>query len=434
MGDAERQRSLEVIAASDEVMAAEGGSADPVAQRHVFEALGRKARALGELGRYGERVGVWDEVVRIFADGPPAGRPLIVLQAKAAKAGDLLLSGRPTAALEVATAVVDGCAEQDQSEAARLLAARTLVIKRDALARTGREDDALHVDEEIVKRFWDAEDPGLRGQVNRALSHRSRALWRADRGEDALEVSELIVKRLASAPDSSLRESAAAVINDLARLMAFGGPNMQGIAWTGLVAAINSAYEAVRTTTAWLPATESLRVPSQLQARVKPLIGTIQRLADAAVPKRLTYSRRRLVQALGGSQAVIARLEGADAPDLQETAAVAHIVQGIALCVLGHPVAGKRALDLASSGHQPGAAQAWHRLAATFARGDHTLDKVGAVSALGLRAEALGAGNPGIAQIAYDDSLHDHDLTGRSTIVDLIARGLRPSTRRKLSR
>jgi hypothetical protein len=359
---------------------------------------------------------------------------LIVVQAKAAKAADLLLADRPTAALEVATALVDACAEQHQSDAVRRLAARMLVVKRDALARTGREDDALHADEEIVDRFFDAEDPELRGQVNRALSYRSRALWRADRVEDALEVSELMVERLASAPDTSLRESSAAVINDLTRLMAIGGPNIQGIASTVLVAAANCAHEAVRATTAWLPAPGSIRALSEVEARVKSLLGTIHRLANAAVPEHLTYSRRRLDQALAGSQAVIARLEGSDDPDLQETAAVAQIVQGIALCVLGHPVAGKHALDLVSSGHQPGAVQAWQRLAASFARGDHKLEKVGAVSALGLRAQALGAGDRRVAQIAYDDSLHDHGVTGRSTIVDLIARGLRPTTKRKLSR
>jgi hypothetical protein len=431
---AEGQRLLVVIAASDEILAAEGGSADPVAQRHVVGALARKARALGELGRYDGRVALWDEMVRLFADDPPAGRPLIVLQARAAKAADLLLAGRPAVAVEVAAALVDSCDEQDQSDAVCRLAARTLAIKRDALVRMGREDDALRVDEEIIDRCFEVEDLELRGQVNRALSFKSQALWRADRVEDALEVSQLMVGRLASEPNPGLLESGATVINDLTRLMAIGGPSMQGIAWTVLVAATNSAYQAVRATTAWLPATDSIRVLSQVEAGIKPLIGIIQSLARAAVPERLTYSRRRLAQALAGSQAVIARLDGSDDPDLQEMAAVAQIVQGIALCVLGHPVAGKHALDLVSSGHKPSGIQAWQRLAATFARGEHTLDQVGAISALALRAQALGAGDRGIAQIAYDDSLHDHGVAGRSTIVDLIARGLRPTTKRKPSR
>jgi len=105
---------------------------------------------------------------------------------------------------------------------------------------------------------------------------------------------------------------------------------------------------------------------------------------------------------------------------------MAQIAQGLALFVLGHPRHAARVLEPTTNGDHPGAIQAWQQLATTFATGSQTLGKIGAASALAFRADALGAGDPHIARIAYDDSVHDTAITDRSMIIKLIARALRP--------
>lgn len=432
MDDDERERLEAVIAASDEIVDADGGWADPVAQRRVMDALLRKAGALGKLGRYDGRIGVWDEMTRVFEDDPPPGRPLIVLQATAAKASDLLRLDRFAMALEVAKNVVDGCAEHDQTRAVRLLAVQALAIERDALAKMGREAEALGVDDQIVGRFFDAEEPELRRYVTRALSFRSRALWRANRVEDALEVSRLLVAWFERELEDSLPDISRIVVDDLFRLVRIGGPDLQGVAWFVFVAAVNSGSVALTRTIALLALPDLSSVLST--PSIERVISSMRSLARAAMPARLTRSRHRLAQALEESQAVIRRLDGAHDPQLQQLAGMAQITQGAALVALGHPRTGARTLQLLTSGDQPPKIQAWQQLAAMFARGPHRFGKVGAASALSLRADALAAGNPRIARIAYDDSMHDNAVTDRSILVKLIAWGLRPRPKGKRAR
>jgi tetratricopeptide (TPR) repeat protein len=432
MDEDERERLRAVIASSDETVDEDGGSPDPVGQRRVVAALVSKARALGKLGRYEERIGVWDEMARLFADDPPPGRPLIALQAAAGKALDQLQLDRPAAALEISNRLLDGCAERDPSDAVALLTARALAVKRDALARMGREREAVDVGDEIVRRFYDAELPRLRGLVNRALGVKSRAAWRANRVEDALEISRLLVARFETEPDESLTEVAKSLTDDLTRLMRIGSPDLGGIAWTIFVAAINCGSVALRTTAARLAPPGSMLVVST------PSIDRANALARSLVgsrtAQRLASSRQRLAQALAVSQAITGRLEGSDDPELQELAAVAQIARGMVLFVLGHPRSASRTLKYMTSGDHPGTIEAWQQLARMFAAGPHALGKIGAASALSFRADALAGGDPHIAHIAYDDSLHDHAITDQSTLVKLVARGLRPRTARKRRR
>ena len=253
---------------------------------------------------------------------------------------------------------------------------------------------------------------------------KSRAQWRADHVEDALETSRLLLARFETEPDESVTEVAKSLINDLIRLMRIGGPDLKGVAWTILVAAINSASVALRTTAARLAPRESM--PGVSTSSVHRVNALAHSLGRGTTPKRLATSRERLAHALAVSRAITRRLECSDDSELQEIAAVAQIAQGMALFVLGHPISGARTLEHVTSGGHPGTIQAWQRLAGMFAASPRALEKIGAAAALSFRAGALGAGDPQIARIAYDDSLRDHAITAQSTLVKLLARGLRP--------
>jgi tetratricopeptide (TPR) repeat protein len=200
-------------------------SADAAATDEVFEigvawALRPVAGTIALLHRAGSYQ-AFDYVVRLVRD-KASGRP------PPDAAWSAAIDGATDAqALAVATAAYDndrfndtmqalGAARQSSVDEVAAIAGYNLGVVLGALDRF---EDELGVYEEVLARFGDATEPGLRAQVAKALFNKGVRLGALDRFEDELGVYEEVLARFGDATEPGLRAQVAkALFNKGVRL------------------------------------------------------------------------------------------------------------------------------------------------------------------------------------------------------------------------
>jgi len=194
----------------------------------------------------------WDDVVEICArwfhrlTGQPA---VLDFSAYAFDANELLTAGYSLSQL-------GGHGEEKLDLYDRALAAGTaddettailLVNKGIALGELGREDEAIRVCDEVVSRFADAPEAGIREQVVRALLSKDITLGQLGRGEEAIRVSDEVVSRFADAPEAGIREQVAkALLNKGVRLGELGRREEAIRVYDEVVSRFGDAPETIR--------------------------------------------------------------------------------------------------------------------------------------------------------------------------------------------
>ena len=99
-------------------------------------------------------------------------------------------------------------------------AVKALLNKGVTLGQLERPEEEIAVYEEVVERFVDAEEAGLREPAAKALFSKGVALGQLKRPEDAIAVYEEVVERFVDAEEAGLREQAARAL--LSKGMALG--------------------------------------------------------------------------------------------------------------------------------------------------------------------------------------------------------------------
>jgi tetratricopeptide (TPR) repeat protein len=227
--DAERDRLLAIVVASDEVILDEGDSPDPVAERRVTQALRAKGRALGDLERYAERVLVWEEILARLADNPPTANARITLQALANKAAAERALGRDNNELTTLHALLELAAPGEDTGVLRLVAA-ALNRKRELLIALERQADAIGVDDEIVRQLNGVDDPNLRTFVAYALTRKSQVLLTMGaRFPEAMKASDELVARLEHEPSDTAVTVAELISAHMEHLTRTGQPTPPSI-------------------------------------------------------------------------------------------------------------------------------------------------------------------------------------------------------------
>jgi len=77
------------------------------------------------------------------------------------------------------------------------------------LEKAGKLEDAIAASDEVVRRFGDAEEPALRGQIAMALFNKGVYLGKAEKLEDAIAALDEVVRRFGDADEPALREQVA---------------------------------------------------------------------------------------------------------------------------------------------------------------------------------------------------------------------------------
>jgi tetratricopeptide (TPR) repeat protein len=207
----ELERSLDK---RDRVLREHSGSADPVAIGRVASALCDKARILGQLGRHGDALELWEEVLERYTADPPSGEELIELEAGHGKARELEELGRADEALAVADGVLrrwgadgDGGAEAvgeaDEVQRSRYLAG-TLIVEQRLYSEQRRGAEALHVSEELIARYDGATDPYLSFAVAHALRCQVYWLLAGGRVEEAIAAGQRLSDRFQTAEERDM--------------------------------------------------------------------------------------------------------------------------------------------------------------------------------------------------------------------------------------
>jgi tetratricopeptide (TPR) repeat protein len=78
----------------------------------------------------------------------------------------------------------------------------------------GRSGDAIAAFDELIKRFGDASEPGVREQVAKALFNKGAMLAKRDQTGKALEAYDELVRRFGDATEPSVREQVAAALRN----------------------------------------------------------------------------------------------------------------------------------------------------------------------------------------------------------------------------
>jgi tetratricopeptide (TPR) repeat protein len=429
VAESAKDRLVSVIQDSDLVLAEDGDSEDPVAARRVAEALARKATALRRLERFEESVTVWDELVVRYRNEPLAAAPLIAVNASLQKAQDLARLRRHREALHAVEELFELCDGQDETAKMQLFIARALGVKVRALELVGSTDESIRCAEEMVARFAQAEDPELRQWVAWALHQQTRALIHNERIDDALVVSERLVSRVPGESAESLPGIAEIINGHIMLLLGSGGGGLSGVAQFVLGVLVNAAGEALKAAGSVL--LRDQRLPSPRRPRALRLLSIGQSARGLVVSAGLVQRRGRARQALHAARTLIARIGTSDDPDLRPLAVTAEFTTGTALFFLGHLRAGLRVMAEVTDRDDADAIQALQRLGELFAQGQSVLNQLGTVGVLSLRADMLGAGDPEVAKIAYDDSVAAHQATSTyARITRLSVKSFRPRVKR----
>ena len=421
MAQTVEERLLLIIQASDTVLSEEGDSEDPVAARRVAEALARKASALRELGRVEDAVNVWDQLIGRYNREASAAASSIVMTAFYWKARDLERIGRHHESRAAVTELLERSRGLPQTEPLELLVVRALAVRARVVAALGSVDEAIRSAEELVARAGRSSEPELRRWTAWAIEHESRLLIAEGRIDQALMASVRLESRLLDEPPESLAGVIETINNHSLLLLQLGAPNPAAVARFLLLVLINTAGQALDLGVS--------RVTHHLSGRAPRSAGLSHALATDKLDflSVVRQSRRRAEQARAASHAVIAKIGSSEDPDLRRCAATAEFIVGLSFVVLGHPVAGIRAIDTFTSRGDIDAIGAFQWITKRSQQDTSVVSELGGISSAALRARMLGGGDPAIAKIAYEDSIANHQAdSAHPTLSRLVARFLRP--------
>jgi tetratricopeptide (TPR) repeat protein len=298
------------LAKRDRLLREYSGSADPVAVGRVAVALTDKARILGDLGRNGDALELWEEVLERYAQDPPSGEELIALEAGYGKTRELAELERTVEALGAADEVLarwgprsDGedeeLSEADETQRSRYVAA-TLLVKHRLCSERHRVEEVLSISAELIARYGESADPYLTVAVAHAL--RSDVYWllACGRVEEAIAASERLSARFAAEEDRDM-------------LLRVGDPLFQAGCSLGTIIAAEQGVEAraVVLLTALACALHLLEQDRSLWPR--------------GLWRQMSARRRRAAQAERIFELVIEHVRDLDDPDLAHLAAQARI-------------------------------------------------------------------------------------------------------------
>ena len=202
----------------------------------VATALVNKGIKLAGLGRLEEAARVFGEVVARLGDGAEPGlreqvataliykgvtlgglrhreQVISALYNKDVMPGQL---GRPEDEIRCYDEVVARFGDAAEP-GLRTLVAAALINKGNTLGQLGRPEDEIRCCDEVVARLGDAAEPGLREQVATALVNKGSTLVELGRPEEAARVCDEVVARFRDAAEPGLREQVAAALRMSAR-------------------------------------------------------------------------------------------------------------------------------------------------------------------------------------------------------------------------
>jgi tetratricopeptide (TPR) repeat protein len=421
MSPADEERLLSEIDDSDAVLREEGDSEDPVAARHVTEALATKASALSELGRHAQAVSVLDELIARHWNEPSAKASLLVMTALYFKACELEPDGHHRESLEAVAELLELSGTQPQDDRIALLLTRARAVRARALAAVGSIDDSVACADEIVADAAASLDPERQQWAAWALEHESRILIASGRFDEALNASMRLPSLLLDAEPEALVRVVEIINNHSMLLVQVGASSPNGVMRFLMLTLINTASPALdavvsRSTLRRRPGFPgSAHAPSALSTRRSDVVASAR------------WARRRAQQARAASQAVIERIGSSDDPEPRRCAASAEYIAGTALVVAGHPIAGLRAVQRFTDRHDLDAIQAFQHLNRSYEHDTSLAGELGSISAAALRAGMLGDGDQTIAKIAYEDSIAGRlASSAHPTLSRLYARWLAP--------
>jgi tetratricopeptide (TPR) repeat protein len=123
--------------------------------------------------------------------------------------------------------------------------AKALVNKANGLGRLGRGEETIRVCEEVVSRFGDAPEAGIREQVARALFGKSMTLGGLGRREEEIRGYEEVVSRFGDAPECGIRDLVAiALTNKADTLVQLGHGEEAIVVFEEVVSRFGDAPEA----------------------------------------------------------------------------------------------------------------------------------------------------------------------------------------------
>ena len=168
----------------------------PAPMSYLAVPMMNKANSLYHLGRYEESLGLYDDVVRRFAetsDEDPGGS---AMDARLARAVVLRCLGRHDDALAAFDDVWLLSAANGEADAARR-AATALIGKGMLFGELQRIAEALDVYDEVARQFGASDVPAIVEGVAHALVHKGTLLVAQQRYADALQVYGDVVRRFA---------------------------------------------------------------------------------------------------------------------------------------------------------------------------------------------------------------------------------------------
>ncbi len=187
--------------------------------------------------------------------------------------------------------------------------ARALFNKGVTLGQWGHNEEAVGAFEEVVKRFGEATEPVLREGVGRALVNKGNRLAQLGRDEEAVGVYEEVVKRFREATEPALREQVARALVNKGNRLAQLGRNEE---------AVGVCDEVVK----------------RFGEATEPALR--EQVAGALINKGVTLGQLgRNEEAVGAYEKVVERLGEATEPALREQVGRALVNKGNRLAQLG---------------------------------------------------------------------------------------------------
>jgi tetratricopeptide (TPR) repeat protein len=347
-------RHEDAIAVAELVLERDAGSVQ--AGHAAFRATMLKAANLFDLGRTGEGLAVYAELVERWGEDPERWVRAKLAEALAFK-GHLLFrepAGGGERAIAVFDELVERFADAEELEL-REKVADAMRWKAEALQRIGRRADADVAYDDLVAHFAGAAEPTLSAQVAFALEHKTSNLIRLERGDEALATCDELLTGFADAQAAELREVVARVLRTKAHLLARAGRDDEA-------SVVSDALLA--------------RLEGDESPRLRVLLAE---LLMAAAAER--FAEQQWEAALEEFSGVVARFEDASDPALRGRVALALSNSVVALMQLGRPDEAIAIHHDMAIGFGDAAIEVFDELAAQYADADDP----------GLRRQAVGA-------------------------------------------
>ncbi len=305
--------------------------------------------------RYAEALKLLRDVATDQISEPVADRVLGWLKLSL---GSLPDSNQAIEACDSAIAVSDILSRSElrpeQKREAKVLCARALLRKSDALDTLGKHSEELEQYDQITRRFGDATEPELRELVARSLIGKGVALSQAGKAEDAIATFRGVVGRFGGAEGPALPEQVAlALFNAGVALMQAGKLGEAIAAYNEAVVRLGGAKKsALRGLVAKALVNKgvALRRAGRPEEAVAAHGEAISRFGDATEPglreqvamamtnKGITlWEAEKSDEAIAAFREVVSRFGDATEPALREWAAKALVNKGITLGQIGKP-------------------------------------------------------------------------------------------------